>query len=80
MFNRAFVDYGLGNFVFFNEEGEYGRSGVLQVTATGRHIDSYAWVPARIRDGVATPLGPGADADAELAHWNELRACTGLAP
>jgi hypothetical protein len=80
MFNRAFVDYGLGNFVFFNEQGEYGRSGVLQVTATGRHIDSYTWAPARIQGGVATPLAAGPDADAEVAHWNELRACTGLAP
>jgi len=80
MFNDAFVDYGLGNFVFYNEQGEYGRSGVLQVTATGRHIDAYQWVPARIRDGVAAPLPAGPDAEAELAHWNELRACTGLAP
>ncbi|HEY8216057.1 MAG TPA: CapA family protein [Acidimicrobiia bacterium] len=80
MFNTAFVDYGLGNFVFYNEEGEYGRSGVLQVTATGRHIDAYQWVPARIRGGVATPIPAGPDADAEVAHWNDLRACTGLAP
>jgi poly-gamma-glutamate synthesis protein (capsule biosynthesis protein) len=80
MFNTAFVDYGLGNFVFYNEQGEYGRSGVLQVTATGRHIDGYQWVPARIEGGVPNPLPAGPDADAELAHWNELRACTGLAP
>ena len=75
----AFVDYGLGNFVFYNETGEYGRTGVLLVTATGRTIDSYQWVPARIRGGVPTPLPPGPEADAELAHWNELRGCTGLA-
>ena len=80
MFNSGFVDYGLGNFVFYNEQGEYGRSGVLQVTATGRHIDSYQWVPARIQGGVATPVPAGPEADAEVAHWNELRACTGLAP
>ena len=34
-FNTSFVDYGLGNFVFYNGTGEYGRSGVLTVTATG---------------------------------------------
>lgn len=79
-FNTSFVDYGLGNFVFFNETGEYGRTGVLVVTATGRDIDSYQWVPARIRSGVATPVPAGPDADAELAHWNELRSCTGLVP
>jgi poly-gamma-glutamate synthesis protein (capsule biosynthesis protein) len=76
----AFVDYGLGNFAFFNESGEYGRTGVLLVTATGRDTDAYQWVPARIRGGVPVPYPAGAEADAELAHWNELRACTDLAP
>jgi poly-gamma-glutamate synthesis protein (capsule biosynthesis protein) len=76
---NGFVDFGLGNFAFYNEQGEAGRSGVLQVTATGRSIDSYAWVPARVQGGVATPLPAGTDADAALAHWNELRSCTGLA-
>ena len=75
----ALVDYGLGNFVFYNEAGEYGRTGVLLVTATGRTIDSYQWVPARIRGGVPTPFPAGPEADAELAHWNELRGCAGLA-
>jgi len=79
-FNTAFVDYGLGNFVFYNEAGEYGRSGVLVVTATGRDIDSYQWVPARIRGGVATPLPAGVEFDTEVAHWNDLRSCTGLVP
>jgi poly-gamma-glutamate synthesis protein (capsule biosynthesis protein) len=76
----AFVDYGLGNFAFFNESGEYGRSGVLLVTATGRDTDSYQWVPARIRGGIPTPVPTGPEADAEVAHWNELRACTDLTP
>ena len=79
-FNTAFVDYGLGNFVFYNEQGEYGRTGVLMITATGRDVDAYQWVPAHITGGVATPVPPGPEADAEVAHWNELRACTGLAP
>ncbi len=76
----AFVDYGLGNFAFFNEAGEYGRTGILVVTATGRDTDSYQWVPARIRSGSPVPFAPGPDADAEVAHWNELRACTDLTP
>jgi poly-gamma-glutamate synthesis protein (capsule biosynthesis protein) len=79
-FNTAFVDYGLGNFAFYNEQGEYGRTGVLMITATGRDVDAYQWVPAHITGGVATPVPPGPEADAEVAHWNELRACTGLAP
>ena len=76
----SFVGYGLGNFVFYNESGEYGRTGVLMVTATGRDIDGYQWVPARIHNGVATPIPAGPTADAEVAHWNDLRACTDLSP
>ena len=76
----AFVGYGLGNFAFYNESGEYGRTGVLKVTITGRDTDSYEWVPARIRGGIPTPYAPGAEYDAEVAHWNELRACTDLLP
>ncbi len=74
----AFVSYGLGNFVFYNEAGPAGVSGVLQVTATGRDIDGYAWVPAQLRGGVAEPLPAGLDADQALADWNALRDCTGL--
>jgi poly-gamma-glutamate synthesis protein (capsule biosynthesis protein) len=73
----AFVDYGLGNFVFYNEAGESGRTGVLRVTATGREITSSAWVPARISGGLPRALGePGRSAD--LAEFADRRACAGL--
>jgi poly-gamma-glutamate synthesis protein (capsule biosynthesis protein) len=75
----ALVDYGLGNFVFYNESGPSGVSGVLKVTTTGRHVDSYEWVPAAIRSGVPHPLS-GAAASNAIASWNAARACTGLAP
>ncbi len=51
----ALVDYGLGNFVFYNERGTSGVTGVLAVTATGRDIDAYSWKPARIRGGIPNP-------------------------
>jgi poly-gamma-glutamate synthesis protein (capsule biosynthesis protein) len=76
---NAFVDYGLGNFVFYNESGASGVTGVLRVTATGRQIDSYDWVPAQIRGGVPQPL-EGEVADRAVAAWTDLRGCTGLAP
>jgi poly-gamma-glutamate synthesis protein (capsule biosynthesis protein) len=73
----AFVDYGLGNFVFYNEAGESGRTGVLRVTATGREITASAWVPARISGGLPRALGePGRSAD--LAEFANRRACAGL--
>jgi len=74
----GFVAYGLGNFVFYNEKGAAGDSGVLRVTATGRQIDSYDWTPARIQNGVPTPL-TGSAADAGVESWNALRDCTDLA-
>lgn len=83
MANNHGLDYGpvglgLGNFVFYNESGPAGISGVLEVTATGREIDGYSWVPARLRNGVPVPLD-GAPADADRAAWTALRDCTGLA-
>jgi poly-gamma-glutamate synthesis protein (capsule biosynthesis protein) len=75
----AVVDYGLGNFVFYNESGPSGDSGVLQVTATGRQIDSYQWLPARIVGGTPQLL-EGAAAEQASADWEALRPCTGLTP
>jgi poly-gamma-glutamate synthesis protein (capsule biosynthesis protein) len=75
----ALVAYGMGNFVYWREDGESGRSGVLKVTATGREVDDYSWVPARITNGVPVPQ-TGAAADADLAEWNARRACSGIAP
>jgi len=74
---NTFVAYGLGNFTWWREDGENGRTGVLRVTATGRHVDSYSWVPARIRRGVPVPqTGPAAEAD--ISDWQSRRGCSGL--
>ncbi|MEZ5371740.1 MAG: CapA family protein [Microthrixaceae bacterium] len=74
----ALVHYGLGNFLFRANSEPGSRSGVLKVTATGRRIDSYEWVPARI-NGANQPIpAEGAAKDNLLASWNELRGCTGL--
>jgi poly-gamma-glutamate synthesis protein (capsule biosynthesis protein) len=75
----ALVDYGLGNFVFYNESGLSGVTGVLTVTATGRDIDTYAWKPARIRGGVPQLLDP-ASAAQDLAGFDSRRSCTNLTP
>jgi len=75
----SLVAYGLGNLVYFREDGESGRSGVLLATVTGREVDDYSWVPARITNGVAVPE-QGDAAAADLAEWNHRRVCSGLAP
>ena len=75
----AFVAYGLGNFVYFREDGESGRSGVLLLTATGREVDTYSWVPTRITHGIPIPQ-TGAAAGADIAEWEKRRTCSGLLP
>jgi poly-gamma-glutamate synthesis protein (capsule biosynthesis protein) len=74
---QTFIAYGLGNFVWYGTSDLSTRTGVLFVTATGRRIDGYRWVPARIRDGVPRPL-TGSTRRSEVSAWNALRGCTGL--
>jgi poly-gamma-glutamate synthesis protein (capsule biosynthesis protein) len=74
----TFVGYGLGNFDFTAVGAGAEKTGVVRVTVTGRHVDSYEFVPGVVRSGVATPLS-GDDAAGALEDWNALRPCTGLA-
>jgi len=76
---KALVSYGLGNFVWYGTSELSTQTGVLLVTVTGRRVDRYRWVPARIVDGVPRPL-TGAERQEELASWRSLRGCTGLKP
>jgi poly-gamma-glutamate capsule biosynthesis protein CapA/YwtB (metallophosphatase superfamily) len=74
----AFVDYGLGNFVFYSGGGVTARSGVLSLTVRGRAVTKSQWVPATISGGIPIPL-TGSAADQAVASWKALRGCTGLA-
>jgi poly-gamma-glutamate synthesis protein (capsule biosynthesis protein) len=76
---EALVAYGLGNFVWYGTTAMSTRTGVLKVTATGRRVDGYEWVPARISDGVPRPLA-GQARKREVASWRTLRGCAGLRP
>lgn len=75
----ALVHYGLGNLVFYTDAGPGTDSGVLLVTVDGRTIESYEWVPARLRSGVATRL-EGDEAAGAAEGWERLRDCTDLEP
>lgn len=76
---QALVDYGLGNFAFYNESGLSGVTGVLRVTVTGRDVDSYEWLPARIRNGIPHLLD-GSAAAADQQAFASRRACAALGP
>jgi poly-gamma-glutamate synthesis protein (capsule biosynthesis protein) len=74
----AYVDYGLGNFAFYNAPPPTDQSGSLVITATGRHIDNVTWRPALIEDELPVPLS-GPAATQALASWTADRTCTDLA-
>ena len=73
----AYVDYGLGNFAFYDDTAPETDSGSLIVTAIGRHITGVAFRPATILNGLPQPL-TGAPAQAALQSWNSARSCTNL--
>jgi poly-gamma-glutamate capsule biosynthesis protein CapA/YwtB (metallophosphatase superfamily) len=74
----AYVDYGLGNFVFYARGGVTAQSGVLLLTIRGRAVTQAKWVPAVISGGIPHPLRSEA-AERAVATWRSLRSCAGLA-
>jgi poly-gamma-glutamate synthesis protein (capsule biosynthesis protein) len=73
----AYIDYGLGNFVFYARGGPTAQSGVLLLTLRGRAVTTSRWVPAVISGGIPIPL-QGPPATQAVASWQSLRRCTGL--
>jgi poly-gamma-glutamate synthesis protein (capsule biosynthesis protein) len=73
----AYVDYGLGNFAFYDDTAPETDSGSLLVTAIGRHIESATWRPATIVAGLPQPL-TGTPAATALQSWNAAQSCTNL--
>jgi hypothetical protein len=75
----AYVDYGLGNFAFYNTPAPTNQSGSLVISATGRHINSVTWRPALIEGELPVPLS-GEAATTALQSWANARTCTDLTP
>lgn len=74
----AYVDYGLGNFAFYDNTPPETSSGALILTTVGRHITASTFRPATILAGVPQPLSGSAAATARQS-WNQARSCTNLA-
>lgn len=88
---RAYVDYGLGNFVWWRSREPDSRSGVLTLTIDAERARTHAavtrsrsvverarWTPLLIgSDGIPRPPGV---ADRERLHnlWTQARGCTTL--
>jgi len=73
----AYVDYGLGNFAFYDDTAPETDSGSLIVTAVGRQIVSTTFRPATIVNGLPQPLS-GTPAATALQGWDAARSCTNL--
>ncbi len=71
----AYVDYGLGNFAFYDYAPPETDSGTLILTAQGRHVSAATWRPATIVNGLPQPLS-GANATTAVQSWNSARGCT----
>jgi poly-gamma-glutamate capsule biosynthesis protein CapA/YwtB (metallophosphatase superfamily) len=74
---RAYVDYGLGNFAFYDNTAPETSSGALLITVVGRHIVGATWRPATIVSGLPQPL-TGTPAATALQSWNAAQSCTNL--
>lgn len=76
--DSAYVNYGLGNFVFYSGGGITAKTGVLTLTINGRKVMKDTWTPAQIQGGIPIPATGTARTQA-ISSWKALRGCTGLA-
>jgi poly-gamma-glutamate synthesis protein (capsule biosynthesis protein) len=74
----AYVDYGLGNFVWYSAHTpQTAATGVLTLTLRGPTVIKSHWTPATISAGIPRRLD-GAAAHRALHKWDSLRSCTCL--
>ena len=74
----TYVNYGLGNFLWYTANEP--ETGVLEVVVRNGRVVGDSWSPARIQTfGRPLPLR-GADRAEAIARWERLRACAGLSP
>ncbi|WP_406075273.1 CapA family protein [Micromonospora sp. NBC_01638] len=78
---RTFVQYGLGNFLWWRDDAYSNDTGILRVTLRGPEIVKTELVPALIsrRTGQPELATGGDDAARILGEYADLRGCTGLA-
>lgn len=78
---NTYVDYGLGNFLWWRDDAFSNDTGVLRLTLHGGVVSRSELVPASISRTTGQPVPvSGAEADRIVGKFNELHGCTGLAP
>lgn len=77
---RTYVDYGLGNFLWWYDDAFSNDTGVLKVTLRNKIVVGSQLVPAVISRTTGQPLPmDGAEAARIGKKFTDLRKCTGLA-
>ncbi|MEU9828050.1 CapA family protein [Micromonospora chersina] len=78
--DKTFVQYGLGNFLWWRDDAYSNDTGVLRVTLDGSAISKTELVPATISRRTGRPeLAGGDDAARIRQEYAALHGCTGLA-
>ena len=72
----SFVDYGLGNFVWYNQA--HLETGIVTVTVRDGRVVANSLAPATIGPDGLPVLLTGSAKDQAVADWRALRACTNL--
>jgi poly-gamma-glutamate synthesis protein (capsule biosynthesis protein) len=75
---RTYVQYGLGNFVWWRDDAFSNDTGVLTLTVKGRDVTKAELTPARISSTGQPVLATSAEAQRITAKYHKLRACAGL--
>ena len=73
----TYVGYGLGNFVWYNQNST--STGILTLTIRGQRVVADSFTPARIGADGRPRLLPTARSRAAVDDWRRLRRCTDLA-
>jgi poly-gamma-glutamate capsule biosynthesis protein CapA/YwtB (metallophosphatase superfamily) len=75
----TYVDYGLGNFVWWRRQSPVETwTGVLTLTVSNGHVSRAGWLPMVVGAN-GLPAVPDATETKQLAaYWTGLRSCTGL--
>jgi poly-gamma-glutamate capsule biosynthesis protein CapA/YwtB (metallophosphatase superfamily) len=78
--DRTFVDYGLGNFMWYGANSQReATTGVLTLSVSDGAVSRVSWLPARIPPGGGLPqVVTGSAARTAVRDWKALRSCTGL--
>ncbi len=74
----SYVNYGLGNFVWYHDLAP--DTGVLKLTVEDGRVVSDEWVPALIQPNGTPRPQDGAAAERATATWRAARACADVAP